>query len=69
MKVVGKKTITLSDNEKNVLKGAARILEFLAWHVDSLDEDLVIELNRAYNACWETACCDAFEYDLDDGNE
>lgn len=69
MKIAGKKIITLSENEKSVLKGAACILENLGWQVESLDEDLVMELNRAYETCLDTASRGIFEYDIDDGNE
>ena len=69
MKIAGKKVITLSDNEKSVLKGAAYILEILSDQIDYLDDDFTMELNRAYDTCMSAAKCGSFEYEIDDGNE
>ena len=69
MKIAGKKVITLSNDEKTALKRAARILEDLGEQIDPMDDDFVMELNRAYDACMDAAQRGSFEYDLDDGDE
>jgi DNA-binding SARP family transcriptional activator len=69
MKIIGKKVITLTDDEKAALTRAARILENLADQVEPMDEEFVMELNRAYDTCMDTAYHGTFEYNFDDGNE
>jgi hypothetical protein len=71
MKIIGKKVITLSEAENNILRGAAHILDILGDEIDSTncDDDLVIEINRAYDLCMEITRRKSFEYDIDDGNE
>ena len=71
MKIIGKKVITLSDDEKATLMRAARILDTLGDEIDSTncDEDLVMEINRAFDTCQDLAHHGTFEYDIDDGNE
>ena len=69
MKIIGKKVITLSDDEKAALQRAARILDNLQDQVEPMDEEFAMNLNRAYDLCMDTAYHGAFEYDFDDGNE
>ena len=67
MKIIGKKVITLSDDEKAALTRAARVLENLQEQVEPMDDGLAMELNRAYDICMDTAYHGTFEYDFDDG--
>ena len=67
MKIIGKKVITLSDNEKNILKEAARILDILSDELETFNEEVADELCTAYNICIDTAHRGTFEYDIDDG--
>lgn len=69
MKLIGKKVIILSDDEKAALTRAARVLEDLQEQVEPMDDEFAMELNRAYDICMDTAHHGAFEYDFDDGNE
>lgn len=71
MKISGIKVIELSEREKNILVTAGRLLSDLADQIDSVgcDEDLVMELNRGYDICLDTARQGKFEYVIDDGEE
>lgn len=69
MKITGVKVIELTERERNILHGAGVILSDLADQIDSIgaDEDLVMELNRAYDTCLEVSRRDAFKYEINDG--
>ena len=67
MKITGKKIITLSDDEKDILMKAANILDILSDELDAINEEVADELCAAYNICRDTAHRGTFEYDLDDG--
>lgn len=71
MTISGVKVIRLSGEERHVLTTAGRLLSDLAEEIDSIgmDDALVMELNRAYEACLDVAREEKFEYVLDDGNE
>ena len=69
MKITGVKVIELTEREINILQGAGAILSDLADQIDSTgaDEDFVMELNRAYDACLEASRRGPFKYEIDDG--
>ena len=69
MKVTGVKVIELSERELNILHGAGVILSDLADQIDNtgMEEDLVVELNRAYSTCLEVTRRGTFKYEINDG--
>ena len=71
MTVSGVKVIRLSEEEKSLLTRAGRLLGDLADQIDGFgeDDDLVMELNRAYDTCLDVVREEKFEYVIDDGNE
>ena len=72
MKITGSVKITLGAEEKTTLKQASRILSDLADQLDTMagcDDDLIMELNRAFDTCRDISTREFFEYELDDGNE
>lgn len=70
MKITGTKIIELSEDEKNILVTAGRLLSDLADQIDSMDcdDEMVMELNRGYDICLDTARQGKFEYVIDDGD-
>ena len=71
MTVSGVKVIRLSDEEKILLKKAGQLLSDLADEIETVgnNEEFVLELNRAYETCFDVAMENEFKYALDDGSE
>lgn len=71
MKITGTKIITLSEDEKDILIKAGRLLSDFADQIDSIgcDDALVMDLNHGYEICLDVARHGKFEYIIDDGEE
>lgn len=68
MRITGKKVIELNEHEICVLRNAAHLLTDLADQVDSYDDEMVMDCNRAYDTCMDLVHRVRFEFELDDGD-